>query len=311
VARAGSNRWLVPPTAVSPDRWKNPGRCFGWKRNWDPAKPSELPGINISSARKTSRACSFSLFRRGLWLLKFSAVQFLFRWLMISFPSPVPNTSQTHDDAWLVVCRWRQYAAEIRVNVLRICAIAMFYLLHLAGSWPGNAGSWLSLLQFNQTRELSPQRHLAITVLVGAWVLWSLTVHVLLLDRVFPRRLPVLSICLDSLFLTAVLICGSGAASPLVCGYFLIVMMAGLRLNLSWVRLATGCCVLGYLVVLGCSRWPQGFLLQDPLPTVPRYHQIMVCLAIVISGVIVGQMVRHVRQIAEDLLRISLAERQP
>jgi hypothetical protein len=135
-------------------------------------------------------------------------------------------------------------------------------------------------------------------------------VHVLLLDRVFPQRLPLVSICLDCAFLTAVLVCSSGAASPLVCGYFLIVMMAGLRLNLAWVRAAAGCSLAGYLILLGCSRWPMGMLLADPLPVIPRYHQIVVGLAIVFSGVIVGQIVRHVRQMAESLMMGSLRERQ-
>ena len=143
-----------------------------------------------------------------------------------------------------------------------------------------------------------------------AWVLWSLLVHVLLLDRVFPRRLPLVSICVDSLLLTAVLLCGSGAASPMVCGYFLIVMMAGLRLNLNWVKAAAGCCLAGYVVLLGCARWPQGVLLAQPHPTLPRYHQLMVGIAIVMSGVIVGQLVRHVRQLAFDLQRVSGQEQQ-
>jgi len=229
----------------------------------------------------------------------------------MSGQSPPSIPAVISDDAWRVICRWRQYAAEIRVNLLRICAISVFYTLHLAGGHPGGIGDWVGFLQLQQAGGIPPQRQLAITVLVGAWVLWSLTVHALLLDRVFPQHLPVLSICLDIIFLTAVLICGSGAASPLVCGYFLIVMMAGLRLNLWWVRLAAGGSLLGYLTILGCSRWPQGFLTQNPLPTVPRYHQITVCLAIVITGVIIGQIVRHVRQLSEDLLRTSFTERQP
>jgi hypothetical protein len=87
-------------------------------------------------------------------------------------------------------------------------------------------------------------------------------------------------------------------------------MMAGLRLNVAWVRAGAGCSLAGYLFLLGCSRWPMGMLLADPLPLVPRYQQIVVGLAIVFSGVIVGQIVRHVRQLAESLMVASVRERQ-
>lgn len=210
--------------------------------------------------------------------------------------------------AWEIVCRWRQYQAELRVNALRVVALAVFYLTHLL-RFRVDAGFGSLALQ-DSAVAISQQRHLAITVIVAAWVLWSLLVHVLLLDRVFPRRLPLFSICVDSLLLTAVLLCGSGAASPMVCGYFLIVMMAGLRLNLNWVKAATGCCLVGYVVLLGCARWPQGVLLAQPHPVLPRYHQFVLGLAIVMSGVIVGQIVRHVRQLAFDLQRVSGQERQ-
>lgn len=210
--------------------------------------------------------------------------------------------------AWEIACRWRQYHAEMRVNGLRIIALALFYLVHLLRYWAVGGSTWLGFLQDADGAAISKQRHLAITLIVATWVLWSMVVHVLLLDRVFPRRFPLASICLDCLLLTAALICGSGAASPLVCGYFLIVMMAGLRLNLNWVRAAAGCCLAGYLVLLGCARWPQGLLLADPHPVLPRYHQLVVGLAIVMSGVIVGQLVRHLQQIAVYLQRASQQE---
>ena len=72
----------------------------------------------------------------------------------------------------------------------------------------------------------------------------------------------------------------------------------------------SGCCLAGYIVLLGCGRWPQGVLLAQPHPTLPRYHQLMVGIAIVMSGVIVGQLVRHVRQLAFDLQRVSGQEQQ-
>jgi len=94
-------------------------------------------------------------------------------------------SADASESAWYVICRWRQYVAEQRVNVLRICTIALFYLVHLLRYQAGAGTSWLGFLQEGGAGGISFQRHLAITVVVAGWVLWSLTVHVLLLDRVF------------------------------------------------------------------------------------------------------------------------------
>ena len=93
------------------------------------------------------------------------------------------------------------------------------------------------------------------------------------------------------------------AASPLLAGYFLIIIMSGLRLELRLVWDAAGASIAGYLFVLGCTRWPRGLLLENPLPEVPRYQQLMVIAALAIAGVIVGQCVRHARQLADDVVR--------
>lgn len=254
-------------------------------------------------------ACSSAPFLVGFLQLQLRTFQALYQQVPMTGRSQQLMSAESLESAWHVMCRWRQYVAEQRVNVLRICTIALFYLVHLLRYQAGAGTGGLSFLQDGGS-AISYQRHLGITLVVAAWVFFSLTVHVLLLDRIFPRRLPLLSICLDCVFLTAVLVCSSGAASPLVCGYFMIVMMAGLRLDLAWVRAAAGCSLAGYLILLGCGRWPMGMLLADPLPIVPRYHQIVVCLAIVCSGVIVGQIVRHVRHIVETLMQQTVRERQ-
>jgi hypothetical protein len=204
--------------------------------------------------------------------------------------------------AWETVRRWRQYDAEIRVNTLRIVAVGGFYVIHLLHHYSAGGGNrFLGFLQFGSGATLSQPLHFAVTAVAVAWAMWALLVHSLLREQVFPRWLPVVSICLDNVLLTAILILTSGATSPLVSGYFLIIMMAGLRLDLRWIRMAAGSSILGYLFVLGCTRWPRGLLLENPLPRVPRFHQLMVLLALLLSGVIVGQLIRHIRRVADEL----------
>ena len=100
--------------------------------------------------------------------------------------------------------------------------------------------------------------------------------------------------------LTAVLCLSTGPAGPMVAGYFLIIMLSGVRFDLRLVRITTVCAALFYLVLLGVARWPFGIAKEIGLETVPRYHQLMILVAIIFSGVIVGQIVRHAYLIPES-----------
>ncbi|HMC09994.1 MAG TPA: hypothetical protein VKH44_01840 [Pirellulaceae bacterium] len=219
------------------------------------------------------------------------------------------DRSVRDDEAWDVARRWRQYEAEIRVNTMRIIAVGSFYLIHIVHQYSANhPARWLSILQLGSGEALSEKLNVAVTSVAVAWTMWALLVHSLLRDRVFPWWLPAVSTGLDTLLLTAMLLLSSGAASPLVAGYFLIIMLAGLRFELWLVRAAAGACLAGYIVVLGATRWPRGLLLENTLPRVPRFQQLMVLAALLLAGVIAGQWVRHARRMADDLVQSNRRE---
>ncbi|MBM4003655.1 MAG: hypothetical protein FJ295_10265 [Planctomycetes bacterium] len=210
---------------------------------------------------------------------------------------------------WETASRWRQYEAELRVNLLRICAVGAFYgihLLHRAAS--DGRFDWLRFLQLDEGPALAAPLHLAVTAIAAGWLAMAWLVHALLRDQVFPRWMPLVSMSLDVVFLTATLVLANGARSPLVLGYFLILAMTGLRMNLLLVRMATGIAIGGYLMVLGCTRWPMGLLKELNLPSVPRYQQLMVVAGIALTGIVVGQWVRHVRKVVDDLCDPSAGE---
>lgn len=71
--------------------------------------------------------------------------------------------------------------------------------------------------------------------------------------------------------------------SPLIIGYFLIIILATLRFNLPLIRFAAAVSILGYLFLLGYARW-----FTNREINVPRYHQIIVLLALVLTGVVLG-----------------------
>lgn len=203
---------------------------------------------------------------------------------------------------WEAACRWQQFEAELRVNLIRLGAVGSFYIVHLlhhfAASGKLSLFSWLAL---DDGKVVAPPTHTALTCIVVAWAMVGLWVHHSLRDRVFPRWLMYASTAADLIFLTAVLVLTSGPTSPLVSGYFLIVIMSGLRFDLSLVRCSTAAAVLSYLFVLGCAKWPIGLSKLNEIATVPRYQQLMMILALLLSGVVVGQGVRQARQLSRHL----------
>jgi hypothetical protein len=210
---------------------------------------------------------------------------------------------------WFIAQRWQEYDAEGRANLLRIVAVGLFYIVHL-WSYVGSRG-WLPLpgvLQLAGQGEIDQRFHVAVTLLAVAWSMLALGILLCLQQQVFPRWLPYLSTSFDVVLLTAMICLGAAARSPLVVGYFLIMILATLRINLGLIRFSTGACALAYLCVLGCAKWPATFGLDEFGRTavaihVPRYQQVITLFAILLAGVTLGQIVRRVRLVAEDYAR--------
>jgi hypothetical protein len=186
-------------------------------------------------------------------------------------------------------------------------AIGVFYFVHLLSYWSaqGKLPAW-GFLQLADPGAIGERFHVIVTMLAAAWAMLALGLLVCLQQRIFPRWLPYLSTACDIVMLTSVLCVSSGAKSPLVAGYFLILVLATLRLDLSLVWFTTIGCALGYLVVLGCGKWfPLLGSLSDDM-RVPRYHQLIVLLSLLLAGVMLGQIVRRVRRMAEEFAERSL-----
>jgi hypothetical protein len=190
---------------------------------------------------------------------------------------------------WHIARRWQEYEGEGRANLLRVIGVAAFYVVELINYH----GLRLGLLEMPQVVDL--HFHRVATVLAGAWIMMALGVLVCRQRRVFPESLKFLSTAGDLVFLTAMLTAADGPKSPLVVGYFLVVVLAGLRFSLPLVWFATAGAGAGYLFLLTYARW---FSTRDI--RVPRYQQLIVLLALVLTGVVLGQVLRRVRRLAED-----------
>jgi hypothetical protein len=145
-----------------------------------------------------------------------------------------------------------------------------------------------------------------VTALAVAWTMAALAVQICLSRRVFPERIKFLSTGCDIFLLTSVLTVAEGPRSPMIAAYFLIVALAALRFNVPLVRFATFGSMAGYLVLLGYAKW---FTTREI--RVPRYHELIVLLALGLTGITIGQVVRRARGLAEDYAsRLAAAEKE-
>jgi hypothetical protein len=195
---------------------------------------------------------------------------------------------------WFIVSRWAEFEGEARANLLRIVAIGTFYVIELLSYY----GLHLGWLQFEATSDR--RFHIIVTGLAAAWAMMALVTLFCLRGRIFPGALKYVTTTCDVVLLTMILTVGDGPRSAMVVGYFLVIALATLRFRLQLVWCATLGSLLGYLVVLGYAKWyaPAGRDLS-----VPRYTQLILLASLALEGLMLGQVIRRVRQLATDFAR--------
>ena len=121
---------------------------------------------------------------------------------------------------------------------------------------------------------------------------------------IFPAALKYATTASDLILLTAMIAAASGPRSPLVSGYFVILAVAALRLQVRLVWCASLGCMAGYLFLLGFAKWHDIWLgLPHRDLAVPRYTQLITLLALALTGITLGQMIRRVKAMCEDYSR--------
>ena len=207
-----------------------------------------------------------------------------------SQPQPHAQNTALRDRQWFILDRWQQYEGEARANLLRILGIAAFYAVELLNYY----GLKLGALEIPAAADRD--FHVAVTMVASGWTLVSLGTLLSLRRQIFPAALKFVTTAADVAFLTTILMLADGPRSPLVIAYPLIVVLAALRLDLRLVWFATCGAMGGYLALLAYARW---YAAPREL-NVPRYVELIVLLAIVLTGIALGQIVRRVRRIAQQ-----------
>ena len=210
------------------------------------------------------------------------------------------GSSASTDRQWFIVGRWQEYVGEARANLLRIAAVGAFYLIELANYH----GVSLGPLEIPSTVDL--EFHRVMTALAVAWTMVALATFVCLRLRIFPAALKYITTASDVILLTTVLTVADGPRSPLVAGYFLVIAVSTLRFQLRLVWCSTLGCMVGYLFLTGYARW-----FADRDLTVPRHYQLIMLLALALTGITLGQVIRRVRAMATEFAERVDSLRRP
>lgn len=183
-------------------------------------------------------------------------------------------------DRWEDAERIEGFAGEVRVNLVRVAAIAAFYLHHV-----------LTVILFRDDPSYTAEYHEAVTMLVVGWLAVAGSLYVCLWRRFVPAWLKYASTLLDVVLITALVVLHKGPQSPLVVLYFLVVAAAALRLSKRLVYAATLGSLAGYLFLIGYATYCR------PQWRVERTEQAIVALGLGVAGLLAGQVVRQARRL--------------
>ncbi len=204
-------------------------------------------------------------------------------------------TSPSADRQWFIVSRWQEFQGEARANLLRTICVGAFYIIELI-----NHGVQIGPLQL--PKLVGDQFHRSVTGLAIAWTMVALVTHVCLRRQFFPAATKYITTACDLAILTAVLTIADGPRSPIVVAYFLILALAALRLSLRLVSATTIGAIVSYMFLLGFVKY---YAATDRATAmnVPRYYELIILVALALTGVILGQVIRQMRTAAEDYSR--------
>jgi hypothetical protein len=188
-----------------------------------------------------------------------------------------------YNDQWTDAQRIESWAGEVRVNLIRLAAIVVFYGQHLVHVYftRGEAG-------------FTDPYHLAVTALVLAWSAAVVVLFFCLVRRWVPPALKYLATAWDLILITALLVLTGDPKTMQPLLYFLVIAASALRLSLPLVYTTTLGSIAAYGFFLGYVK----FWLELPdEQRLSRPNQIIFVLGLGAAGILAGQMVRQARRL--------------
>jgi hypothetical protein len=189
------------------------------------------------------------------------------------------------DRSWADARRLESWAGELRLNLIRLLAIAGFYGYHL-----------LDAFVLRDDPALRGQYHTLVSVVTFAWAVGALTLQLYLLNRWVSASLKYVATTWDLVMITAVLMIGRDPYSLFTVLYVLVVAAAALRLSLPLIYTATLGAMAAFLFFHGYIRY---WLEMPDDDRLSHARQTIFLLALAVTGLIVGQVVRQARRLAQ------------
>jgi hypothetical protein len=195
------------------------------------------------------------------------------------------------DMNWDDTSRVEAWAGELRVNLVRMIALVIFYARHLIEYFLAAPGSPFRGLY-----------HARVTWVVIAWAVMAIIMHLRLSRRHYHDWTKYLAVGWDCAMVVALCAIAGGPRTPLVLLLFPIVASATLRLSLKLVYLATACAMAAYLILLAWYAWYFiGFQKYYATPElrIARRDEAIVLLTLLVTGLFAGQTVRQMKRLAQ------------
>lgn len=190
------------------------------------------------------------------------------------------------------------WAGEVRVNLIRLLGLLVFYAHHLVQ---------YHLLKDDDWRTVD--YHQAVTLLAVAWGGMVALVHLVTLPGAgiqeparYKSWMKYAITVMDLLFIYLLTrLHPEGARGPMVLLLFLVIASAPVRLSLKLVYVATLGAMLTFVLLIGTSYLRMGserYYAVENVNRVPRPTQMMMLLSLGGAGLLAGQVVRQARRLA-------------
>jgi hypothetical protein len=182
--------------------------------------------------------------------------------------------------------RRESWAGDRKANRIRLAALALFTINEL--------------VNYHVLQVVDRRFHLGSLLIIGIWGAATLLFSIMLRQHIWPRAVSYVIVSTDVLLLTWLLLLGDGPRSPLVVLYFLVIALAGMRVDPAVCLYTAAAATVGYGAVLEFVKR------QKPELLVPPYHAVIVALSLLLMGVVMSHLVGR----ALTLLNEAMGEKR-
>ena len=189
--------------------------------------------------------------------------------------------------SWHIASRWQEFEGEMRSGVLRSILIVVFYSIQLT--------HYLTLEAVSDSDRIF---HRQVTFTAIAWLFLSMSILIALRGGFMPPMLKYIATGIDLGLVTLLAWLSHGPNSPLVLAMFVVLAIASIRFRIGLVWFATLGAMTCYMLLVAAvdANW------FDSKHSTPVLTQAITLCSLAATGVVLGQIVRTPRRMADAFL---------